>query len=118
VKHRYSGNGLKVSPLTGDLERLKMPSTYISLLLLCGFMYVFYFTQHAPRNTKSPATHPVVKEIRPVVKRFLPAQSPAFSLDKNYNNEKDPRQTRLNETGFSFFRDVICRTAPILENLR
>ena len=97
---------------------MKMPSTYISLLLLCGFMYVFYFTQHTPHNIKPAINHPMVKEIKPVVKKVLPAQSPAFPLDKSFNHEKDPRQTRLNETGFSFFRHVICHIAPLLKNIR
>lgn len=95
-----------------------MPSTYISLLLLCGFMYVFYFTHHTPHNTRPAMTRPVVKEIKPVVKRFLPGQPPAVPLDKNYNHENDPRQTRLNKTGFSFFEDVICHIAPLLKNIR
>jgi hypothetical protein len=95
---------------------MKMPSTYISLLLLCGFMYVFYFTHRSTHSARPQMTHPVVKEIRPVVKRILPGQPPMLPLDRNYNHEKDTRQTRLNKTGFSFFRDVICHIAPLLKN--
>jgi len=97
---------------------MKMPSTYISLLLLCGFMYVFYCAHHSAHVKRPPITRPMVKEMRPVVKRFLPAQPPAFYLDKNHNHEKDPQQTRLNKTGFSFFGDVICHIAPLLKNIR
>ena len=93
---------------------MKMPSTYISLLLLCGFMYVFYFThQHSKLSNSAPA-HPVVKEIKPVVKSFWPSQQPAVPLDKNNEeHEKDSRQA-----GFSFFTDVICHIVPVLKNVK
>ena len=97
---------------------MKMPSTYISLLLLCGFMYVFYLAHHSQPTPAPAITHPVVKEIKPVVKRFLPDQLPAVPLDKNYANGKDTRKALLNETGFSFFKDVICHIAPLLKNVR
>jgi hypothetical protein len=97
---------------------MKMPSTYISLLLLCGFMYVFYFAHRHTHVTSPPMTRPVVTEMRPVVKRILRDKPPVFSLDKNYSHEKDTRQTRLNKTGFSFFRDVIGHIAPLLKNIR
>jgi len=98
---------------------MKMPSTYISLLLLCGFVYVFYFSHH-PRQTVAPAIkHPVVKEMRPVVKRFSPAQHYHVPLNKNNEgHERDLLQARLTIDGFSFFKDVICRIAPILKNVR
>lgn len=98
---------------------MKMPSTYISLLLLCGFMYVFYFA-HRARPAIAPAIkHPVVNEMRPVVKRFSPAQPFDVPLNKNNEgHEKALRQTRLNIDGFSFFRDVICRVAPLLKSIK
>ncbi|HEX3384121.1 MAG TPA: hypothetical protein VHS53_02975 [Mucilaginibacter sp.] len=96
---------------------MKMLSTYISLLLLCGFMYVFYFTSQHP-GRPSPK-HPMVKELRPVVKRISPAQLPAVPLDKNTKeHEKELLQARLTIDGFSFFKDVVCHIAPMLKNIR
>lgn len=96
-----------------------MPSTYISLLLLCGFMYVFSFTHHSRQTVPPAIKHPVVKEIRPVVKRFSPDRLPDVPLNKNNNgHEKELRQARLTINGFSFFRDVICHIAPLLKNVR
>ncbi|HWD87055.1 MAG TPA: hypothetical protein VG367_02945 [Mucilaginibacter sp.] len=94
-----------------------MPSTYISLLLLCGFMYVFSFTRQHPGR---PAPkHPLVKELRPVVKRISPSQPFLLPLDKNNNgHEKELRQARLTIDGFSFFKDVVCHIAPMLKNIR
>jgi|ERR1700744_860779 hypothetical protein len=97
---------------------MKMPSTYINLLLLCGFMYVFYLVHHTRHTSRPAIKHPVVKATKPVVKRFLPGQLPAVPLDKNYDNEKDTRKALLNESGFSFFKDVVCHIAPLLKNVR
>jgi hypothetical protein len=99
------------------LTPMKMPSTYISLLLLCGFMYVFYRTHRPVQAAGHPVNHPVVTEIKPVVKRLLPADPPAFTLDKNFKQDKDMRQTGAGPAGFSFFRNVVCRIAPLLKNI-
>ncbi|MBS1532855.1 MAG: hypothetical protein JSU01_21305 [Bacteroidetes bacterium] len=94
-----------------------MPSTYISLLLLCGFMYVFYVTQQHPRPQSQK--HPVVKELKPVVKTISPARVPYVPLGKNNTqHEKELLQARLTIDGFSFFRDVLSRIAPVLKNVR
>ena len=96
---------------------MKMPSTYISLFLLCGFVYVVYFTHQRPRQL-SPK-QPVVKEMKPVVKRFSPDRLPDVPLNKNNEtHEKELRQARLTIDGFSFFRDVVCHIAPVLNNVR
>jgi hypothetical protein len=80
-------------------------------------MYVFYYTRQHTRQT-SPK-HPVVKEIKPVVKRFSPAQPQDVPLDQNKKeNETELRQARLTIDGFSFFRDVIGHMAPVLKNIQ
>ncbi|MBS1526941.1 MAG: hypothetical protein JST19_14900 [Bacteroidetes bacterium] len=95
---------------------MKMPSTYISLVLLCGGL-AFYIYTHRSIAKSGPAS-PAVKEIRPVVKRILPAGLPVVPLNKNYNNEKELLQARLTKTGFSFFRDVICHVVPALKTVK
>src|ERR1700744_1192362 len=98
---------------------MKMPSTYISLLLLCcGLMFFIYCNRHYHYyKTDSGIIRPVVKEIPPVVKRSLPSGSPVVPLDKNNDNEKELLQARLTKTGFSFFRDVIGHLVPALKNV-
>jgi len=96
---------------------MKMPSTYINLLLLCWFMYVVYLAHQHP-GRPSPK-QPIVKEIKPVVKRFSPVPPGNVPLDKNNDgHEKDFRQARLTIDGFSFFKDVVCHLAPLLKNVR
>ncbi|HVS92716.1 MAG TPA: hypothetical protein VHE59_11815 [Mucilaginibacter sp.] len=93
-----------------------MPSTYISLALLCGGL-MFYVYTHRSINKSSPAS-PAVKEMRPVVKRISPAGLPAVPLDKNQNDGKELLQSRLTKSGFSFFGDVLSRIAPVLKNIQ
>jgi hypothetical protein len=94
---------------------MKMPSTYISLLLLCcGLMLYIYCTRY--KANPGPA-QPIVKEIRPVVKRSLPSEWPVVPLNKNNEHEKELLQARLTKTGFSFFRDVIGHLVPALKNV-
>jgi hypothetical protein len=69
---------------------MKMPSTYISLLLFCGLMLFFIYC----RNNK-PAKVP----------RDVTRVQQAKSLTQN----------KKSETGFSFFRDVISNIAPALK---
>lgn len=98
---------------------MKMPSTYISLLLLCGFMYVFYLAHQRLKHVNPPHTRPVVKEMKMVVKRISPLSLRAVPLDKNcYRYEKEFRQTRMTIEGFSFFKDVLCHIVPSLQNIK
>ena len=60
----------------------------------------------------------MVKAERPVVKRFSPDKPIAVPLDKNNSDENVLRQTGLIEKNFSFLRDVICYTAPLLKNVK
>lgn len=96
-----------------------MPSTYISLLLLCGLMFVYSATQKRRHTIQKPViSRPMVKAERPVVKRFSPDKPIAVPLDKNNSDENVLRQTGLIEKNFSFLRDVICYTAPLLKNVK
>jgi hypothetical protein len=96
---------------------MKMPSTYISLLLFCGLMLLYVYAHHQTRHASPGPAQPLVKENVPVVKRFSPDGKPAIPLYKNNNRyEKELHQARL--TGFSFFRDVICNIAPLLKQAR
>jgi hypothetical protein len=98
---------------------MKMPSTYISLLLLCGLMLVYRYTQKSNHPASKPAlAQPFVKAGEPVVKRFLSDSSAYVPLNKNQNDEKMSRQTGLNEKGFSFFRDVISHITPVLKYVK
>ena len=72
---------------------MKMPSTYISLLLLCGLMLLFIYC----RNNKPAHVHSDMAKTQPA--RHL-------------------IQDKKNESGFSFFRDVISNIAPALKNIK
>jgi hypothetical protein len=96
---------------------MKMPSTYISLLLLCGLIFIFYYThKDAGHSTKPAQIRPMVKGNGPMVKKSLPAGGAGVYLSKNQNNGNSEEQTGLNKNGFSFFRDVITHVAPALRN--
>jgi hypothetical protein len=102
-----------------NLQVMKMPSTYVSLLLLCGFAYVYIFTQKQAGQPPNPAPHaPVIKEKRPVVKRFSPAKAAIVYLNKKHVDGKKEEQTAQPETGFSFFKDVMADIAPALRYLK
>lgn len=97
---------------------MKMPSTYISLLLLCGLMLVYHATQKRIHAVQKPASsRPMVKAERPLVKRFSPDKPVAVPLDKNNSDENVLRQTRLTERSFSLFRNVIGNIVPVLKNI-
>lgn len=98
---------------------MKMLSTYISLLLLCGFMYVFYLTHQRLKQSNPLRTRPVVKEMKTVVKRISPLSPGAVPLNENRNKyEKEFRQARVTLEGFSFFKDVVCHIVPALQNVK
>ena len=61
---------------------------------------------------------PMVKDMKPVVKRFLLQRPETVPLNKNNDNEKLLQQTGITERGFSLFRDVIGHLAPALKNVR
>lgn len=85
---------------------MKMPSTYISLLLFSGLLLMFCYNNHRVRVKAKPASaRPVVKEMRPVVKEILLPGSSALSLDKD------------EKKGFSFFRDVLGHIVPALKDI-
>jgi hypothetical protein len=69
---------------------MKMPSTYISLLLFCGLMLFFIYC----RNNKPHRVHSDMARVQPA--RHI------------IQNKKD-------ESGFSFFRDVISNIVPALK---
>ena len=69
---------------------MKMPSTYISLLLFCGLMLLFLYCH----NSKTTAAHSNMVKVQPV-RHIL--------------------QNKKSESGFSFFRDVISNIAPALK---
>ena len=97
---------------------MKMPSTYISLLLLCGLMLIFHVTQKRIHTLQKPGiSRPMVKAGRPLVKRFSPDSMIAVPLNKNNSDENVLRQTRLTERSFSFIRDVIGHIVPVLKNV-
>ncbi|MDB5025165.1 MAG: hypothetical protein JWP78_2920 [Mucilaginibacter sp.] len=68
---------------------------YISLLLICGLMLFFYFNA-ANTAGNSSKTHCCLTKIRPVKKSL---------------------QNKLDENGFSFFKDVIANILPALKSL-
>jgi hypothetical protein len=69
---------------------MKMPSTYISLLLFCGLMLLFIYC----RSNKPARVHPDSTTVQP-----------ARRLTQN----------KKSEAVFSFFRDVISNIAPALK---
>jgi hypothetical protein len=98
---------------------MKMPSTYVSLLLLCGFTFIYIFTQKHSGSSTYPAPHaPFIKEKRPVVKRFSPAKSAVVSLDKKYGGENKAEQTPEQENEFLFLKDVIANIAPAMKHFK
>jgi hypothetical protein len=94
---------------------MKMPSTYISLLLLCGLMLLFYYNK-SNYNTTHATNLRLVKENRPVVKRISPVGPIAVPLNKNRNNGNSRKQDRLKENSFSFFKDILPDLVPVLKN--
>lgn len=88
-----------------------MPSTYISLLLLCGFIVIFYYThKDARHNTRPAQVSPTALGNTPAVKKSLTENGTEVYLTK----DQDSGNTRpLN--GFSFFRDVIGNIAPVFK---
>jgi hypothetical protein len=77
---------------------MKMPSTYISLLLLLlgGLMFVFL---HRPCKTRRSPVNVDTNQVR-----VQPA--------------KHRLREKVDECGFSFFRDVISNIAPALKNIK
>ncbi len=73
-----------------------MISTYISLLLLCGFMLLYYNTTHL-NNRK------LIRKIS------YPAKTQAV---------KQSLSARISINSFSFFKDVIGNIAPALKNIK
>jgi len=69
---------------------MKMPSTYISLLLFCGLMLFFIYCH----NNKSHKVHPVFTRVE-TGRRLI--------------------QNKKSENDFSFFRDIISNIAPALK---
>ena len=95
---------------------MKMPSTYVSLLLLCGLIFFFYCTHKDARYGIKPVQlRPVVKGNTPVVKKSLPADATDVYLSKNRNDGNTQEQTGAKENGFSFFKNVITHIVPALE---
>jgi hypothetical protein len=72
---------------------MRMPSTYISLLLFCGLMLLFIYC----RSNKPAGAHSNMAKMQPA--RHL-------------------IQNKKSESGFSFFRDVISNIAPALKNAK
>ena len=73
---------------------MKILIRYISLLFICGLMFTFCHT-YIIGNTCKVYTYPAKGQ--PV---------------------KTSLRSKLNENGFSFFKDVISNIAPALKNLR
>ncbi|HTI60370.1 hypothetical protein [Mucilaginibacter sp.] len=96
---------------------MKMPSTYISLLLLCGLILLFYYTHKGSASIAKPGqVRPMVKDGGPLVKKYLPEEGTDVYLNKNQGDGDKQEQTGLNESGFSLFKDVISGVAPALKN--
>jgi len=73
-----------------------MISTYISLLLLCGFMLLYYSTTHLNhRRAIKPMPH------------AAKTQAVAQSLS-----------ARMSINSFSFFKDVISNILPVLKIIK
>lgn len=77
---------------------MKMPSTYISLLLLLlgGLMFVFLRHPHKP-DSKPTRVNSVITKIKPLKQRL---------------------RDNVDESGFSFFRNVVFNIAPALKNIK
>jgi len=96
---------------------MKMPSTYISLLLLCGLVLLFYYTHKGSAGISKPGqVRPMVKSSKPVVKKYLPAEVTDVYLNKNQNDGNTQEQAGISQSRFSFFKDVISGVAPALKN--
>ena len=86
---------------------MKMPSTYISLLV-CGLMLIFYVNNSRQIHLqKQVLTPPSTKIIKPHVARLLPA-IPA-NPDNNNGDHQLPIQTGH---ALSFFHVVLTFIAP------
>ena len=86
---------------------MKMPSTYISLLV-CGLMLIFYLNNSRQIHLqKQVLTPPSTKIIKPLVARLLPA-IPA-NPDNNNGDHQLPIQTGH---ALSFFHVVLTFIAP------
>ena len=86
---------------------MKMPSTYISLLV-CGLMLIFYVNNSRQIHLqKQVLTPPSTKIIKPLVARLLPA-IPA-NPDNNNGDHQLPIQTGH---ALSFFHVVLTFIAP------
>ena len=86
---------------------MKMPSTYISLLV-CGLMLIFYLNNSRQIHLqKQVLTPPSTKIIKPLVARLLPA-IPAIP-DNNNGDHQLPIQTGH---AISFFHVVLTFIAP------
>ena len=93
---------------------MKMISTYISLLLLCGFMLLFYYCNNSRSKSQAPAP---VNKTRTIAKRpSLPNSLVVHPFKYHYNGSKQ-QQTQVSKTGFSFFKDVVTNVLPVLKNL-
>jgi hypothetical protein len=77
---------------------MKMPSTYISLLLLLlgGLMFVFLRHPHKP-GSKPTRVNSGITKIKPLKQRL---------------------RDNVDESGFSFFGDVVSNIAPALKNIK
>ena len=86
---------------------MKMPSTYISLLV-CGLMLIFYVNNSRQIHLqKQVLTQPSTKIIKPLVARLLPA------IPENPDNNNGDHQLPI-QTGhaLSFFHVVLTFIAP------
>jgi hypothetical protein len=82
-------------------------------------MFIYRSTQRQIHLVQKPALiRPVVKAMKPVVKRFLSDKPADVPLYKHQENENLLRQTGLTEKSFSFFSDVICHIVPVLKNVK
>ena len=95
---------------------MKMISTYISLLLLCGFMLLFYYTKTYPDNKggKVPAGQ---RNLDSGQKIFIKRADSNSFTKKMKDMEIAQQKQQLDEKGFSFFNDILGDIAPALKNL-
>ncbi|GEM_PF-1513386 len=93
-----------------DNSPMKMPSTYISLLI-GGLMFVFYVAQ--PYLNQEPKASLSMQKMR-VIKMLPAGMHFSHGIFKNKNHQGHFGQTKLNEPAFSFFRDILHQVVPAL----
>jgi hypothetical protein len=93
---------------------MKMPSTYISLLLFCGLVLLFYYNK-STYNVAHIVNRSMVKETRPVVKRVLPGGSMTVPLNKYRSDGNTQPKNCLGKNNFSFFKEVLPHLMPALK---